>query len=138
MNILFFSNRQETIRQRRDLSGQLLPVENELITLSKTRSLYKRSTNTSSGNSDIFPLVIPDKTDQTAKMPTEDKISKMDPTNTYYTYVYKEVNASVFSLTLDKLKHYSYYSITVKACREGNDPLTCGTILPYFFFYTFQ
>ncbi|XP_031636037.1 insulin-like receptor isoform X2 [Contarinia nasturtii] len=116
--------RQESIRQRRDLSGQSYPIENELITLSKTRWRHRRSTNSTPVNSNIFP---PDtKNPADPKTNNDETNDKMDPTGTYYIYVYREVNASVFSLTLDKLKHYSYYSITVKACREGEGD-TCGT-----------
>lgn len=109
----------ENKRQRRDLSSQT-------ISLAKTHWLHKRSSNTSSAfpKPELFPqnTIVPA---DSPKPPVDDKISKMDPTNTYYTYVYSEVNASVFTLTLNNLKHYSYYSITVKACREGTGDI-CG------------
>lgn len=67
--------------------------------------------------------------------PIDDKISKMDPTNTYYTYLYREVKASVFTLNLDHLKVHSYYVVTVKACHEGEGD-KCGTYSSFQILYT--
>lgn len=121
ISIDFFSfYRQDNQRQRRDLSSQTYVNDSATFSLMKSLSRQKRSSNSSL---DIFPMN-PGSTDPKASI--DDKIPKMDPTNTYYTYLYKEVNASVFTLTLNRLKHYSYYSITVKACREG-DGDRCGT-----------
>lgn len=93
-------------------------------TLIKTR--HRRSNNSSMNQADIFP-VFPSSAKPDSKAAADDKVDKMDPTNTYYTYLYREVNASVFTLTLNQLKHYSYYSITVKACRDGEGD-NCGTL----------
>lgn len=42
----------------------------------------------------------------------------------YYVEFYNnQTNASVHTFTLDKLRHFSQYSISVLACRDFNDPL---------------
>lgn len=45
---------------------------------------------------------------------------------TYYTEIYQTVNASTTSFTIDKLKHFTRYSISVRACREGTGD-NCST-----------
>lgn len=80
----------------------------------KTRS--KRTGNTSLISSpDVFPNTAP----VDSKVPIDDEVPKMDVTNTYYTYFYQKVNASVHTFTLNNLKHYTQYSVSVKALREG-------------------
>lgn len=109
--------RQENLRRRRDLSSQLYLNDTTNFTLIKTRSLHKRSSNSTMQLSpDIFPT---DAKTSDPKASTDDKTSRKDPTGSYYIYIYKEVNASVTTLTLTELKHFTYYSISVKACREG-------------------
>lgn len=116
---------EENHRTRRDLSAQIFPQTSTIFRMLRHHSLQKRSTNTTQFQpTDVFPDNTEDPTKQ--KSTNEDKKSRMDPTNKYYEYVYKEVNSSVFTFTLSKLKHYTYYSISVKACREG-DGDSCGT-----------
>lgn len=115
--IVPFYFRQENLRRRRDLSSQLYLNDTTNFTLIKTRSLHKRSNNSTMPISpDIFPT---DAKTNDPKTPIDDKTSRKDPTGSYYIYIYKEVNASVNTLTLTELKHFTYYSISVKACREG-------------------
>lgn len=123
----FFFCRQENLRRRRDLSSQIYVNDSTTFTLIKTR--HRRSSNSSVFQQDIFPT---NTVTADPKAPIDDKIPKMDPTNSYYTYLYREVNASVFTLTLNRLKHYSYYSITVKACREGTGD-NCGMFSSHYF-----
>lgn len=108
----------ENQRKRRDLSEQIFPKTSAIFRILRHHSLQKRSTNkTQFQPTDVFPDNTEDPTKP--KSTNEDTASRMDPTNKYYEYVYKEVNSSVFTFTLSKLKHYTYYSISVKACREG-------------------
>lgn len=114
----------ENERSRRDLSAQLIPQTSAIFRMLRHHSLQKRSTNvTQFQSTDVFPDNTEDPTK--SKSTNEDITSRMDPTNKYYEYIYKEVNASVFSFTLSKLKHYTYYSISVKACRAGEGD-SCG------------
>lgn len=114
---------EENQRKRRDLSEQLFPKTPAIFRMLRHHSLQKRSNNLTQFQPDVFPDNTEDPTKP--KSTNEDTTSRMDPTNKYYEYIYKEVNASVFSFTLSKLKHYTYYSISVKACREGEGD-SCG------------
>lgn len=114
----------ENSRKRRDLSTAPFPKTSAIFRILQQHSLQKRSTNTTQIQAtDVFPENTEDPSKP--KSTNEDTTSRMDPTNKYYEYIYKEVNASVFSFTLSKLKHYTYYSISVKACREGEGD-SCG------------
>lgn len=105
---LFLFPLPRQMRERREISPKTI-----------TQSLCKRIST--------FPVVFGKKSfDLNASM--DDRESTMDPTNTHYTYLYKEVNASVSTLTLNDLKHFAHYSISVKACREG-DGDNCGMLL---------
>lgn len=115
----------EPVRRRRDLSSQIFENTTANFNIIKARTRGRRSDNTSilsvpekeSSNYDVFPThqTNPD----TLKPPAEDKISRKEEGKDYYIYVYEEVNASITSLTLKELKHFSYYSVSVKACRDG-------------------
>lgn len=100
------------MRRRREVGSQSF---NNDVTTAKIHSFQKRIKRYISYD-DIFPstaeITYP-------KGSIDNKVSKMDKTNTYYTYVYREVNASVFTFTLDQLNHYSRYSIKINVCREG-------------------
>ncbi len=55
------------------------------------------------------------------KIPNDFFESKM--INGYYVEFYNnQTNASTHTFTLDKLRHFSKYSISVQACRDFNDP----------------
>lgn len=113
----------ENQRNRRDLSRQLFPKSSAIFRLLRQHTLRKRSTNTTQIEPDVFP----DNTEDPSKPKStnEDTASRMDPTNKYYEYFFTEVNTSVHTFTLSQLKHYTYYSISVKACREGKGD-SCG------------
>lgn len=119
---------KESDRKRRDLS-QMYPKGSSLFRMLRHHSLQKRSSNTTQFQStDVFPenADVLSKPKSTA----EDRIPRLDATNKYYEYFYTEVNSSVFSFTLNRLKHYAYYSISVKACREGEGD-SCGMFSIY-------
>ncbi|XP_055327050.1 insulin-like receptor [Sitodiplosis mosellana] len=107
----------QKVRSRRGVSTQM----NDGTTLTKTKLRHRRSSNASE-NQQNFVLMIHQ---PTTKPTTDDKVDKMDPTQVYYTYMYRIMNASFSTLYLSELKHYSYYSIAVKACREGTGE-NCG------------
>lgn len=107
----------EVLRRRRDLSSHI--HVNNIKSLSLIEKRYRRSSVIHGDFFPTFPVA------RTSNAPKADEISKMDASNTHYTYVYREVNASVFTLKLDHFKDHSYYVITVKACREG-EGATCG------------
>lgn len=111
--------RQENLeRRRRDLSSQMYLMSTPNLNFIKTRS--RRSANMSTiTQPEIFPTNIA-QVDGASKSQVDDDKSKMDPTESYYVYIYESVNASIHMLTLNKLKHYTYYSISVKACRDGD------------------
>lgn len=110
-------------RQRRDLSTQIYVNDSVTFNLAKSHSQYKPANDTPIKTFEIFP---PEK-NNTEKEEPENKISKMDATNTSYVFLYMEVNASVFTVTLKPLKHYTLYSITVKACHDGVEEQGNGT-----------
>lgn len=63
------------------------------------------------------------------KLPTDDMESKR--IGDRYRYVYKRVGPNDTKLTLHELKHYSAYTIHVKACREGiEDNCSVETSMP--------
>lgn len=108
--------RQENFgRRRRDLSSQMQLMSTPNLNIIKTRS--RRSANMSTV---LQPELFPTNADDASKSQFDDDESKMDPTDSYYLYIYESVNASIHMLTLNKLKHYTYYSISVKACRDGD------------------
>jgi hypothetical protein len=76
-----------------------------------------------STNSDIFFPSMPDDTNSSKSNADETQSKKIGH---YYKYFYMKVNASVRSLVLSELKHYSIYSINVKACRDGPGPDNCS------------
>lgn len=77
-------------------------------------------------NIDVFPNINNNAAGGTKNMQGKDDTElKMDPSGRYYRYFYVVVNASVNSYLLTKLKHYTYYGISVKACREGGGD-NCG------------
>lgn len=110
-------------RQRRDLSSQIYVNDSATFNLAKNHSQYKPGNDTPLKKYELFPTV----KDNTEKEEPENKISKMDATNTSYVFLYMEVNASVFTVTLKPLKHYTLYSITVKACHDGVEEQVNGT-----------
>lgn len=121
--LIFFSSRHDTGgRERRALYSFVQSTADE--SMAERHSVQKRSDNSSVSPDSVE--VLPTKTDSAAKAEVvDDKISKMDQMNRTYTYIYKEVNASVTSFTLQNLKHFSYYTVSVKACREGTGE-RCG------------
>lgn len=95
-------------------------------------SRHKRSNNNSTitngmSSIEVFPNNIKSNAPVVTKNMQEgdDTVSKMDPSGRYYRYYYAEVNASVNSHVLTKLKHFTVYRISVKACREGTGD-NCG------------
>lgn len=64
---------------------------------------------------DVFP-----KNDRPKDQKThvEERESRMKDKK-YYEYIFKEVNASVLSVVMKQLRHFSLYTVSVKACREG-------------------
>lgn len=67
-------------------------------------------------NDEIFPTS--QKSVEDAKSVNEEKQSRL--ITDFYEYVYQEVNASTLSFALKELRHYSAYTISVKACRAGD------------------
>lgn len=59
----------------------------------------------------------------------EDKKSRK--INDYYEYIYHTVNASVTTYVVRELKHYSSYTISLKACREGNGDNCSNEVIVY-------
>lgn len=107
-----------------DRSKRSVPSEMSLFNMIKFHSIKKRSSNTTTSPQPNTGL--PNTTDDPFNQKSiDDTKLRMDPTGTYYEYYYQEVNASVFTLTVEKLKHYTFYSVSVKACREG-DGDNCG------------
>lgn len=119
-----FSRRHETAsRERRDVYSFVQSMAEE--SAAERHSVQKRSDNSSASPESVE--VLPTKSDSAAKMEiVDDKVSKMDKANRSYTYIYEEVNATVTSFTLSKLRHFTYYTVSVKACREGSGE-RCGT-----------
>lgn len=108
--------RQENLeRRRRDTSTLMQLMNTPNLNIIKTRS--RRSGNISLSSPDVFPNTAP----VDSKVTIDDEISRKDnETNTYYKYFYAKVNASVHTFTLKQLKHYTYYSVSVKAVRAGS------------------
>lgn len=127
--IIYFSHRYNSYnsrheenenRERRDVSAY--SFVKSMAEEKKRHSIQKRSDN-SSASPELFPL----KPDFSSKETVvDDKVSKMDSSNRYYTYIYEEVNATVLSFTLKNLRHFTFYTVSVKACREGKGD-RCGT-----------
>lgn len=63
---------------------------------------------------DVFPKNERPK-DQKTHVEERQSRKKLD----YYEYIFQEVNASVLSVVMKELHHFSSYTISVKACREG-------------------
>lgn len=63
---------------------------------------------------DVFPK---NELPKDQKMHVEERQSRKK--DDYYEYIFQEVNASVLSVTMKELRHFSSYTISVKACREG-------------------
>lgn len=122
-------NRQDAVTQSREKRHINAMIE-EIASEWNGHAVKKRSDvhSKSADNVEFFPTAeFPRKEDV-----VDDKESKMDALNRYYTYIYKEVNASVLSFTLKQLRHFTYYTVSVKACREG-DGDRCGTeIIAYY------
>lgn len=108
-------------RRRRDLNTQTY-----LNTTENFKRFSKRETSTRSDNVTQSPvneetqhILFPtEKKDDEYLNPPKDDIQSRE-VNGYFEYIYKEVNASVLSVTMTKLRHYSHYMIAVKACRAG-------------------
>lgn len=66
----------------------------------------------------VNPILFPDFPNKIQKPLRDDTESKRDE-NGRYTYFYKEVGVNDTKLRLTDLKHFSAYTIHVKACREG-------------------
>lgn len=78
-------------------------------------------------NGQVFPG---EKTEKFEKVNLEEKTSRRDPGSGYFNYIYQEVNASTLAVDLKELKHFSSYTISVRACREPephDDKLNCST-----------
>lgn len=63
----------------------------------------------------IFPL----NDNKTYNNDAKEEIKFSILNGSYYHYIYENVNASVTHITLKKLKHFSLYRVTIKACRES-------------------
>lgn len=98
----------------------------------KRHSMQKRATGNNTTASIPLPDVFPDTPEDPShpRITYDDTAPRMDAANTYYEYIYNEVNSSVFTVTVNKLKHFTYYSISVKACREGLGD-SCGMLPIY-------
>lgn len=110
--------RQDSGRRRRDINEYYLKTpDNFKMAINR----YKRSDNTTvpGANPDVFPENDVKEPKKISLATNDDTKSKMDPENRYYRYIYLEVNETVTSVKLEKLKHYTFYAISVKACREG-------------------
>lgn len=122
-HIIYFTRQDTENRERRDVSAY--SFVKSMADENKRHSIQKRSDNSSVSSSTIE--IFPPKTDFPSKgIVVDDKVSKMDSGNRYYTYIYEEVNATVLSFTLKNLRHFTYYTVSVKACREGKGD-RCGT-----------
>lgn len=114
-------------RQRRDIPTHAYKTSEMLRSISR----HKRSNNINStasngmSNIQVFPSNPNADVEPKIVQNIDDTEPKMDPSGRYYRYFYVEVNASVNSFRLTKLKHYTYYGISVKACRQG-DGDNCG------------
>lgn len=83
-------------------------------------SKYSNESNTNMLDhiEDVFPTS--QRTTEKEKSPHDFNESKM--LNGYYIEFYNnQTNASVHTFTLDKLRHFSMYSVSVQACRDFND-----------------
>lgn len=106
----------ETSRRRRQLT--------QLNAGGNTSAIHNDISTVGGG---IGGLLIPIKPEEQEEFPTQgdpelepakdDTESKKN--GDYFEYVYTAVNVSITKLVLRELKHYSSYTISVKACREG-------------------
>lgn len=62
--------------------------------------------------------------------PTQDE-QKSRKVNNYYEYIYQIVNASTTTYVLNDLKHYSSYTLSLKACREGEGENCSNEVIVY-------
>lgn len=122
-HLTILGRQTQSDRRRRDLSGTGTYM-NSTKTFSRisANSISKRSENSSilampdeyGIKPDVFPKNEPPKDQKTH---VEERQSRMK--DDYYEYIFKEVNASVLSVVMKQLRHFSSYTISVKACREG-------------------
>lgn len=112
----------QTSRRRRDLANTAILNGTNTLAFFAANNAMKRSENTSllqlpgsNGPVEVFPKN--EKPVVDSKALQEEKQSRKK--NHYYEYIYKEVNASVLSVVINELRHYSSYTVSVRACREG-------------------
>lgn len=65
-------------------------------------------------------ILFPELLNKNHNTPPDDTISRMDE-NGRLLYFYQSIDTNVTTLTIRKLRHFSAYTIHVKACREGPD-----------------
>lgn len=73
----------------------------------------------------VFPN---EKTEKIEKANLEEKKSRK--VDGYFVYIYEEINATTQSVTLRELRHFSSYTISVRACRESepnDESSNCST-----------
>lgn len=123
LTCLVLSRQSQSDRRRRDLSGTGTYM-NSTTTFNRisAKSISKRSENSSlmampekyGIKPDVFPK---NERPKDQKTHVEERQPRMK--DNYYEYFFQEVNASVLSVTMKNLRHFSSYTISVKACREG-------------------
>lgn len=106
-------------RRRRRSTGELFADGNRTKTTNDSFGQYEDSTD---------PFV--DDFNQSTVRPNQDE-QKSRKVNNYYEYIYQIVNASTTTYVLNDLKHYSSYTISLKACREGSGDNCSNEVIVY-------
>lgn len=124
---ILFYRQEPTGRQRRDIPTHAYKTSEMLRSITRHKRSDNNSTITNGMSSiDVFPQNVNNNPPVVKNIQDNDDTQlKMDPSGRYYRYFYTVVNASVNWFLLTKLKHYTYYGISVKACRYG-DGDNCG------------
>lgn len=82
-------------------------------------TLSRGSPNSTVPIGDVHGQVFPgEKPEKIEKVNLEEKKSRKAKGQNYFEYIYKEINASVQTVTLSELRHFTSYTISVRACRE--------------------
>lgn len=107
-------------------------------TLDLRRRRRRREVMISSGNTTFSntSLAVFDNNDVEEEFPTTSRsdpstdvipdITESSKDGDIYTYFYKEIPINQTKYVLTELKHYSRYTITVKACRSGTQGTNCS------------
>lgn len=110
--------------------GADAPLTN--LTISKASPNATSTTGINSANNQIeFPNLTGNVPNEKINVEETKSIKEKD----YYKYIYKQVNASVRSITLKDLRHFSSYTISIRACRaaevENPEPNCSNEVISY-------